>query len=229
MLVVRDVEHSFGSTVALGGASATVGPGERIALVGPSGSGKTTLLYCMAGLITPDTGAVSFHDRDFAGLTDIERSALRLRSFGFVFQLAELVPELTLRENIALPLDLLGVPRRRRADRVGELLDRLGITAQADRRPARVSGGQAQRAAVARAVAHRPEVVFADEPTGSLDSANGAAVMDLLFGLSAEQGTALVLVTHDRELARRADRVVVLRDGVVATGHGVGGQSPAAP
>jgi putative ABC transport system ATP-binding protein len=215
VLIAEELEHSFGPTVALAYANVTVGPGERVALVGPSGSGKTTLLYCLAGLLRPDQGVVSFGGRDLAGLSDEERSAVRLRSFGFVFQFAELVPELTLRENIALPMDLLGVPRRRRAGRVDDLIHRLGLTGSADRRPARVSGGQVQRAAVARAVAHSPAVVFADEPTGALDSANGEVVVDLLFELSREQGTALVLVTHDPQLAARADRTVELRDGRV--------------
>jgi putative ABC transport system ATP-binding protein len=216
VLIAEELEHSFGPTAALAHANVTVGPGERVALVGPSGSGKTTLLYCLAGLLRPDQGVVSFGGRDLAGLSDEERSAVRLRSFGFVFQFAELVPELTLRENIALPMDLLGVPRRRRrAGRVDDLIHRLGLTGSADRRPARVSGGQVQRAAVARAVAHSPAVVFADEPTGALDSANGEVVVDLLFELSREQGAALVLVTHDPQLAARADRTVELRDGRV--------------
>lgn len=217
MLIAKDLKHSFGPTVALAQASATVVSGEKVALVGPSGSGKTTLLYCLAGLLRPDHGEVFFNDRNIHGLTDDQRAQVRLRDFGFVFQFAELVPELTLRENIELPLDLLDVRRRQRRNRANELLERLGLTEQADRRPARVSGGQAQRAAVARAVAHRPAVIFADEPTGSLDTANGKVVIDLLFQLSQEQGTAIVLVTHDPEIAHRADRVVHLRDGLVVS------------
>lgn len=217
MLIAKDLKYSFGPTVALAQASATVVSGEKVALVGPSGSGKTTLLYCLAGLLRPDHGEVFFNDRNIHGLTDDQRAQVRLRDFGFVFQFAELVPELTLRENIELPLDLLDVRRRQRRNRANELLERLGLTEQADRRPARVSGGQAQRAAVARAVAHRPAVIFADEPTGSLDTANGKVVIDLLFQLSQEQGTAIVLVTHDPEIAHRADRVVHLRDGLVVS------------
>jgi putative ABC transport system ATP-binding protein len=218
MLIADSVGYSFGQTKALAEASATVVPGEKLALVGPSGSGKTTFLYCLAGLLRPESGHVEFEGRDLARMTDDARSALRLRSFGFVFQFAELVPELTLRENVALPMDLAGVPRARRTARVRDLLDRLGLADHADRRPAQVSGGQAQRAAVARAVAHRPAVVFADEPTGSLDSANGEVVIDVLFELAQEQGSAVVLVTHDPAVAGRADRVVELRDGRVLTG-----------
>ncbi|TWH69635.1 ABC transporter ATP-binding protein [Micromonospora olivasterospora] len=213
MLNAIDVRYSFGQTVALADASATVAPGEKVALVGPSGSGKTTFLYCLAGLLRPGRGQVLFNGKDLAKMSDEERSDLRLRSFGFVFQFAELVPELTIRENVALPLDLAGVDRAERAERVALLLDRLGLTSEAGRRPAQVSGGQAQRAAVARAIVHRPSVVFADEPTGSLDTANGEAVIDLLFGLSEEQGSAVVLVTHDPKIACRADRVLELRDG----------------
>lgn len=213
MLNAVDVRYSFGKTVALANASATVAPGERVALVGPSGSGKTTFLYCLAGLLRPAGGQVMFNGKELTKLSDEERSELRLRSFGFVFQFAELVPELTIRENIALPLDLAGIRRAERIERVSALLARLGLTAEADRRPAQVSGGQAQRAAVARAVVHKPSVVFADEPTGSLDTANGEAVINLLFGLAEEQGSAVVLVTHDPKVAGRADRVLELRDG----------------
>lgn len=215
MLSAESVTYSFGATVALGGASVTVAPKEIVGLVGPSGSGKTTLLYCMAGLLTPDAGRVTFHGRDLAAMPSEARAALRLRSFGFVFQFAELVPELTLRENVALPLELAKVPTRIRRERVGELLDRLSLAAHADRRPAQVSGGQAQRAAVARAVVHRPDVVFADEPTGSLDSEHSAAVVDLLFTLARAEASAVVVVTHDRDLAGRTDRVCEIRDGVV--------------
>lgn len=160
MLSAEEVTLSFGKTVALAGASATVHRGEVLALVGPSGSGKSTMLYCMAGLLQPDGGKVEFDGKVLTKLGDDARSDLRRREFGFVFQFAELVPELSLRENVALPLELNGVPRRQREARVDELLDRLGITEQADRRPAKVSGGQAQRAAVARAMAHRPRVLF---------------------------------------------------------------------
>lgn len=217
MLSAENVRYSFGQTVALASVSATVAPGERVALIGPSGSGKTTFLYCLAGLLRPDSGQISFNGRDLANLSDEEVSSLRLRSFGFVFQFAELVPELTISENIALPLDLAGVNRRERARRVGDLLERLGLDGEAKRRPAQVSGGQAQRAAVARAVAHRPAVIFADEPTGSLDTTNGEAVIDLLFGLSEEQGAAIVLVTHDPKTAHMADRLLEMRDGRLST------------
>jgi putative ABC transport system ATP-binding protein len=216
VLIAENVRFAYGETVALAGFSATVSPGEVVAIVGPSGSGKSTLLYCLSGLLAPSSGAVRFRDRCLSELTDAERSDLRCRSFGFVFQFGELVPELTLRENIALPLDLVRAPRDLRRRRVAELTERLGLNGHADRRPATVSAGQAQRAAVARAIVHRPAVMFADEPTGALDSVNADIVISALIELAREQDTAVVVVTHDLVVASRADRVIVLRDGAVA-------------
>ncbi|WP_326557154.1 ABC transporter ATP-binding protein [Micromonospora sp. NBC_01796] len=214
MLSAENLTLSYGSTVALANASATVHRGEVVAFVGPSGSGKSTMLYCMAGLLHPDGGKVSFDGVDLTKLDDPSRSDLRRRDFGFVFQFAELVPELSLRENIMLPLELNGVGRRDRRARVEELLQQLGIEEQADRRPAKVSGGQAQRAAVARAMAHRPRVLFADEPTGALDSQNGVVVLDALLKLASVDDTAVVLVTHDPQVAGRAHRTVRMHDGM---------------
>jgi putative ABC transport system ATP-binding protein len=213
MLQARGIGLSYGSTVALAGASATVRDGSVVALVGPSGSGKSSLLHCMAGLFQPDAGEVRFDDVLVSSLSEDERSDLCRREFGFVFQFAELVPGFTLRENIGLPLELNGASRGQRRRRVDELIDLLDIGAQADRRPTRVSGGQAQRAAVARAMAHRPRVLFADEPTGSLDSVNGEVVLTALTHLARENATAVVLVTHDAAIASRADSVVSIKDG----------------
>ncbi|MET9294007.1 ABC transporter ATP-binding protein [Streptomyces sp. NPDC003077] len=215
MLVAENLGHAFQATTVLSGVGVEVRAGEAVALVGPSGSGKTTLLYCLAGLLRPDRGKVSFQGKDIGAMGDAQRSELRQRSFGFVFQSAELVPELTLRENVSLPLELQKIRSGERSRRVGALLERLGLAEHAGKRPAKVSGGQAQRAAVARAVVHRPAVVFADEPTGALDRANGDVVVDVLWELAREQGTAIVMVTHDRGLASRADRTVELLDGRV--------------
>lgn len=216
MLEAQDVGLSYGETVALASASATVSAGEILALVGPSGSGKSSLLYCLAGIVRPDKGTVTFHGKALAGMSDRERSDVRRSSFGFVFQFAELIPELTLWENVSLVLEINGVRRAERRTRVDELLERLGITAEAQRRPSQVSGGQAQRAAVARALAHRPQVVFADEPTGSLDSHNGDVVLDVLVDVARQDGTAVVLVTHDDKIAQAADRRVFVRDGLTS-------------
>jgi putative ABC transport system ATP-binding protein len=216
MLIATELGVRFGRTTALAHLDFTVAPGESVAVMGASGSGKSTLLHLLAGLLRPDTGAVHFEGRRIDQLPDAARSALRLRRFGFVLQFGDLVPELSLRENVELPIRLLGVGRRAARDRAGALLGELEVLDVADRRPGEVSGGQAQRAAVARALVHRPAVVFADEPTGALDSAAGELVLDALTGLAGEHGSSLVLVTHDSRTAAYADRTVLLRDGRIA-------------
>jgi putative ABC transport system ATP-binding protein len=206
----------FGQTIALDGADLAVSPGEIVAIMGPSGSGKSTLLHLLAGILRPDDGEVHFETRRIDNLPDGPRSKLRLRSFGFVLQFGDLVPELSLRENVELPLRLLAVRRAEARVRGAELLRHLEVDELADRRPGQVSGGQAQRAAVARALVHRPAVVFADEPTGALDSAAGEVVLDALTGLARQAGSAVVMVTHESRVAAYADRTVFLRDGRVA-------------
>ncbi len=215
IVAAQDVAVQFGETTALVSASIEVAPGELVAVMGPSGSGKSTLLHCLAGLVAPRSGRVCFQGTDMHGLDDSERSELRLRRMGMVFQFGELVPELSLVENVALPLWLLGESRTSAAGRAEDLLDRFDVMSVAHKRPGEVSGGQLQRAAVARALAHRPAVVFADEPTGALDSANAQIVMEALVGCAREQGAAVVLVTHETRLASYCDRDVLVRDGVV--------------
>lgn len=217
MLTAENLALRFSATVALASASATVAAGEVVSLVGPSGSGKTTMLYCLSGLLSPDSGRVTFRGTDLASLDDADKSLLRRESFGFVFQFAELVPELTLRENIGLPLELLKVSRKQVRLRVDGLVERLGLAEHADRRPAKVSGGQAQRAAVARAIVHKPAVLFADEPTGALDTSNGAVVLATIVDLARENGTAVVLVTHDQGIAAHCDRIISMADGKVTS------------
>ncbi|MFY1671962.1 ABC transporter ATP-binding protein [Plantactinospora sp. WMMB334] len=211
-----DLALHFGRTVALDGADVTVSPGEIVAVMGPSGSGKSTLLHVLAGILRPERGEVRLDAARIDNLSDSRRSRLRLRSFGFVLQFGDLVPELSLRENVALPLRLLGASRAQARRRGTELLGQLGVAELADRRPGQVSGGEAQRAAVARALAHRPAVIFADEPTGALDSAAGEVVLDALTGLARQEGSAVVMVTHEARVAAYADRTVFLRDGRVA-------------
>ncbi|MER5335239.1 ABC transporter ATP-binding protein [Micromonospora sp. NPDC002717] len=213
LLVAEDLHRSFGPTRALAGASLRVHEGEVLAVMGSSGSGKSTLLHCLAGIVRPDSGQVLFAGRDLATLTDAERSALRRESFGFVFQFGQLVPELTCLENVALPLRLDRVGRREAERRAAEWLERLEVAEVAGKRPGEVSGGQGQRVAVARALVTRPRVVFADEPTGALDSLNGERVMRLLTAAARETGAAVVLVTHEARVAAYSDREVVVRDG----------------
>lgn len=213
LLVAQDLRKTYGSTPALDGASFSVHPGEIVAVMGPSGSGKSTLLHCLAGIVTPDAGTVSYGGRELSSMSDAERSALRRSDFGFVFQFGQLVPELTCVENVALPLRLDGV-RRKEAERTAlEWMERLEVESSAARRPGEVSGGQGQRVAVARALAASPKVVFADEPTGALDSLNGERVMELLTESARTSGTAVVLVTHEARVAAYSDRDIVVRDG----------------
>ncbi|MGW0785569.1 ABC transporter ATP-binding protein [Streptomyces sp. NPDC002913] len=213
LLVAQDLHKAYGSTPALDGASFSVHPGEVVAVMGPSGSGKSTLLHCLAGIVTPDTGTITYAGRELSAMSDAGRSALRRSDFGFVFQFGQLVPELTCLENVALPLRLEGV-RRKEAERTAlGWMERLEVEALAGQRPGQVSGGQGQRVAVARALVASPRVVFADEPTGALDSLNGERVMELLTESARSAGTAVVLVTHEARVAAYSDRDIVVRDG----------------
>jgi len=217
ILVARDVHKSFGQTPALTGADLSVTAGEIVAVMGPSGSGKSTLLHCLAGVLRPDRGEVWFDGRRLDELKDSARTELRRRSFGFVFQFGQLVPELTAEENVALPL-ILGGTRRPPAVRAArQWLTRLGLDGIGERRSGELSGGQAQRVALARGLIAAPKVLFADEPTGSLDSLTGVHVMDLLVETAKAEGTTVVLVTHEPRVAAYADREVVVRDGKVST------------
>jgi putative ABC transport system ATP-binding protein len=191
--------------------------GEVAAITGQSGSGKSSLLYCLAGVLPVARGEVRFEGRVLGELPDEELSALRRERFGFVFQYGELLPELTIEENTALPLRLAGQRKAPALAAAGEVLGRLGLADLRRRRPSQVSGGQSQRVAVARALVHQPAVVFADEPTGSLDSANATAVLEEFLTLARSQGTAVVLVTHDQQVAARADTHYTMRDGTLTT------------
>lgn len=207
------LRKAFGPTTALDGASAQVSAGEIVAVMGPSGSGKSTLLHCLAGIIRPDSGRVVYSGRELSAMSDVERSALRRGEFGFVFQFGQLVPELSCLENVALPLRLDGVRRREAYRRALAWLERLEVTGVAGKRPGEISGGEGQRVAVARALVTGPRVIFADEPTGALDSLNGERVMRLLTEAARETGAAVVLVTHEPRVAAYSDREIVVRDG----------------
>jgi putative ABC transport system ATP-binding protein len=217
LLSCHELVKRFGATPALDGASLAVSPGEIVAVMGPSGSGKSTLLHCAAGIIAPDSGEVVYDHRPIGSLPDAERSRLRRSEFGFVFQFGRLVPELSCEENVALPLRLSGTSRRRAREQANEWLARLEVGDVSGKLPSDVSGGQGQRVAVARALVTRPRVVFADEPTGALDSLNGERVMQLLTAAARETGAAVVLVTHEARVAAYADREVIVRDGRTRT------------
>ena len=215
ILTAHGVHKSFGRTVALRGAALELQPGECVAITGPSGSGKSTLLHCLAGVLVPDSGVISFRGTRLDSLGVDERTRLRRLSFGVVLQFGQLVPELTALENVALPLMLEGRRRPDAAAAATQLLERLEVAQLAHTRPTAMSGGEAQRVAIARALVTSPDVVFADEPTGALDTVTGELALDVLVKATRETESALVLVTHDNRVAAAADREVVLRDGAI--------------
>jgi putative ABC transport system ATP-binding protein len=200
---------------ALAGVDLEIGAGELVIVAGPSGSGKSTLLHLLGTLDDPDAGRVLVEGRDVAALSERERTLLRRRRLGFVFQGFHLVPVLDALENVEYPLVVDGVPRAERRARAAAALASVGLGARMGHRPDRLSGGERQRVAIARALVHRPRAVLADEPTGNLDSANAVRVFELLATLGREHGATVVVSTHDPELVARAPRVVTLRDGRV--------------
>lgn len=213
----RGLRHFYGTQQVLQGVDVELGAGEIVALMGPSGSGKSTLLHLLGGLLVPDSGEVELLGRRIDTLAERQRSRVRLEQLGFVFQFGDLVPELTVVENVELPVRLLGgKPRAARASAL-EMLERLDVADLADRRLHEVSGGQSQRVAVARSLVHRPAVVLADEPTGALDSLAGEKVLEALVGAARDTGTAVLIVTHEATVASWAGRDVQLRDGAVRT------------
>lgn len=203
----------FGESLILKDVSLEVNAGEFVAIVGASGSGKTTLLHCMSGLMQPTSGSVHLAGHSIASSSPSEVAKVRLSNVGFVFQSADLVPELTLSDNIELPLRLNRVGARERQQRVDDLVEALGLAESRRRRPHEVSGGQAQRAAIGRALSAKPRIIFADEPTGALDSHNRGVVLSLLKDSASRDGVALVLVTHDDAVASAADRIITIVDG----------------
>jgi putative ABC transport system ATP-binding protein len=216
LLVASGLTKRFGASVALRDLSVEIRGGEVVAVLGPSGSGKSTLLLCLAGIVAPDEGDILYRGRSLAALSDSARTRLRRNEFGFVFHFGQLVPELTALDKVALPLRLAGLKRHDAETRGREWLVRLDVGDVAEKRAGEMSGGQGQRVAVARALVTGPRVVFADEPTGSLDSLNGELVLELLVSAARERGTSVVLVTHEARVAAYADREVVVRDGSIA-------------
>jgi putative ABC transport system ATP-binding protein len=215
VLLGRELTKRYGSTVALAGVDLAIRRTESVAVMGPSGSGKSTLLHCLAGIVRPDSGVVLLDGRPVHGLGERARSELRRTRFGFVFQSGQLLPELPADENVALPLMLGGVPRRRAVSQAREWLAHLGLRGKERNRPGELSGGQAQRVAIARALVAGASVVFADEPTGALDQTTGNETMRILTQTTRASGAALVVVTHDAQVAACCDRTVQMRDGQV--------------
>ena len=215
LITTSDIVKRFGTVTALAGVSINISVGESVAIMGPSGSGKSTLLHCLSGVLVPDQGSVSFGGTEISGLTDARRSHLRLRELGFVFQDSQLIPELPARENVALPLMLTGTPTRSALRAADDMRARLGLADLKGRRPAQMSGGQAQRIAIARALVSSPRAIFADEPSGALDQATGHEMMQLLTAAVSMAGATLVVVTHDVNVARWCSRLIEIRDGLV--------------
>ncbi|MFE7181158.1 ABC transporter ATP-binding protein [Streptomyces erythrochromogenes] len=213
LLAATDLRKAYGTTNALDGAEFSIHAGEVVAVMGPSGSGKSTLLHCLAGIVPPDSGSIVYAGRELTAMSDAERSELRRTEFGFVFQFGQLVPELTCVENVALPLRLTGVKRKEAERTALHWMEQLQVEDLGGKRPGEISGGQGQRVAVARALVTGPRVIFADEPTGALDSLNGELVMQLLTEAARSANAAVVLVTHETRVAAYSDREIVVRDG----------------
>ncbi len=220
VIEARDLTRVFpmpaGPVTAVRGVSLAVDPGDFVALCGPSGCGKSTLLHLLGVVDTPSSGTLTVDGEDVATLGDVARSRIRLRKIGFVFQRFFLLPMLTAAENIELPMAEAGVSKSERAHRVHELLEYVELSKRADHRPSQLSGGEMQRIAIARALANRPRLLLADEPTGELDQTTGQHIAELLDRVNAD-GTALVIVTHDAVFARRARRILTMRDGVLVS------------
>ena len=241
----RGLEMSFGQTRALRGVDLDLLTGEVLAVTGPSGSGKSTLLHVMAGVLVPDAGSVGYHGGkasgdvsaqaaedisvNIAALDEAARSRLRLNEFGFIFQFGQLLPDLSALDNVTIPLLLAGAPRRKALARARETLVELGLSEHLDKRPTQLSGGQAQRAAVARALVTSPRILFADEPTGSLDSLAAERTMEVLLASVRSRGASLVIITHDARIAAYADREVTVRDGRIGPGAMQTGSGPSEP
>ena len=231
IMSARGLEMSFGQTHALRGVDLDVAAGEVLAVTGPSGSGKSTLLHVMAGVLVPDAGRVDYHggdvSQDITALDEAARSRLRLKEFGFIFQFGQLLPDLSALDNVTIPLLLAGTARRKALAQARETLGELGLSEHLDKRPTQLSGGQAQRAAVARALVTNPRLLFADEPTGSLDSLAAERTMEVLLGSVRSRGAGLVIITHDARVAAYADREVTVRDGRIGpeATHTVAGPS----
>ena len=217
MIEIRNIVKRFGELEVLKGIDLDIVPAAVTSIVGPSGAGKTTLLQIVGTLMTPDSGTVRYDGELVSGLSDRQLSAFRNRSIGFVFQFHQLLPEFSLRENVAMPALIGGRSRNESFADADRLIAMLGLAARADHRPSELSGGECQRAAVARALVNRPAVVLADEPTGSLDSKNRAELHRLFFELRDMMNATFVIVTHDENLAADSDRIVHMEDGRI--GH----------
>ena len=216
-LSATDLNKSFDSLQVVKGVTLTMKKGEFVSIVGKSGSGKTTLLSLLSGLERPSGGRVTLNGTEIADSSENELALLRRETVGFIFQSFQLIPTLSAWENVALPLFPVKMPGEKRRERALELLRQMEMAHRADHRPAALSGGEKQRVAIARALVNSPKIVFADEPTGNLDSETGVAIMDILKRLHRENGMTMLMVTHDLDLAGSADRIIRMQDGEVVS------------
>jgi len=215
ILEAHGVQKKFDTSLILRGVDISLKEGEVLAIMGPSGSGKSTLLHCLAGIIDSTSGSIVYNGRDLTTLNQTDRTKLRRTDFGFIFQFGELVPELPILDNVALPLLLRGVKKKEAYSTSKEWLDKIDISSISKALPHTLSGGETQRAAIARAMANNPKVIFADEPTGSLDSINATKVMRLFVELADQYKKSIIFVTHSTEMAKYAKRIVMLQDGLI--------------
>jgi ABC-type lipoprotein export system ATPase subunit len=216
-LQISEVHKSFGPVEVLRGIDLTIQQGERVALMGPSGSGKSTLLNCICGIETVDQGTIRVGAQDLSVLQPRDLEKVRREQVGYVFQSFHLLPTLNAFENVEFSAQLAGMGKKERSSRVHELMKRVGMSHRLDHFPDTLSGGERQRVAIARALIQQPNLVLADEPTGSLDTETGAQVLDLLMNLSDEYKVSILLVTHDRESTRICDRVITMQDGILVS------------
>lgn len=215
IISAKDIKKAYGKTHALRGASLRVKKGEVLAIMGPSGSGKSTLLHSLAAIISVDSGEIRLNGKRIDKLPDDKRSILRRTMFGFVFQFGQLVPELTVEDNVALPLLLNKKDKKEAYKKAKRWIAEVGLSGKENNLPGELSGGQAQRIAIARAMVIEPQILFADEPTGSLDTFNSEKVMELFIKTAKEHGTTVIMVTHEPSIAAYADREIVVRDGKI--------------
>lgn len=215
IISAKDIKKAYGKTHALRGASLEVKKGEVLAIMGPSGSGKSTLLHSLAAIISVDSGEIRLNGKRIDKLPDDKRSILRRTMFGFVFQFGQLVPELTVEDNVALPLLLNKKDKKEAYKKAKRWIAEVGLSGKENNLPGELSGGQAQRIAIARAMVIEPQILFADEPTGSLDTFNSEKVMELFIKTAKEHGTTVIMVTHEPSIAAYADREIVVRDGKI--------------
>ena len=215
IISAKDIKKAYGKTHALRGASLEVKKGEVLAIMGPSGSGKSTLLHSLAAIISVDNGEIKLNGKRIDKLPDDKRSILRRTMFGFVFQFGQLVPELTVEDNVALPLLLNKKDKKEAYKKAKRWIAEVGLSGKENNLPGELSGGQAQRIAIARAMVIEPQILFADEPTGSLDTFNSEKVMELFIKTAKEHGTTVIMVTHEPSIAAYADREIVVRDGKI--------------